>query len=151
MPPATPDLIGLVRNLRKSLGLTQVQLAEKLGITATSVHRYESGSSTPGVAILGDLFELACQNPASRDEKQKLETVLAKRLRTKGNKFGLIETASGHRPFLDVNLLASLSASEHDLLEATLGLIRSRDENAKRILRVILEPWSQSKSENIAD
>lgn len=40
----TPERI---RRIRKSLGYTQERLAQILGVAWTTVHRWESGSSTP--------------------------------------------------------------------------------------------------------
>ena len=61
----TPDRI---RNLRKGLGLTQEQLAHMLGVTWTTVNRWEAGSSSPtGMpARLLVLLERAATSPEFR-------------------------------------------------------------------------------------
>lgn len=40
------------RQLRKDLGLSQVNLAEKLGVTQTAVSQWETGKSNPDIEIL---------------------------------------------------------------------------------------------------
>lgn len=44
---------------RRSVGLTQEELAEKLGLITGSVARYESGARMPGPAVLVALYELS--------------------------------------------------------------------------------------------
>ena len=43
-----------LRSMRKSIGLTQKQMAEKLGVFYTTVYRWESGRITPN----GDIYEI---------------------------------------------------------------------------------------------
>ena len=47
-----------IRSCRKNLGLTQEQLAERLGITLGTVSKWERGSSEPDLGYLMDLAEL---------------------------------------------------------------------------------------------
>ena len=47
-----------IRSYRKSLGFTQEQLAERLGITLGAVSKWERGSSAPDLGYLMDLAEL---------------------------------------------------------------------------------------------
>ena len=47
-----------IRNYRKGLGLTQEQLAERLGVTLGAVSKWERGSSEPDLAYIMDLAEL---------------------------------------------------------------------------------------------
>lgn len=44
-----------LREVRKNQGLTQKQLADKLGLTKTSISCYESGTRTPTLDTLIDL------------------------------------------------------------------------------------------------
>ena len=43
---------------RKSLGLTQDQIAEKLGVTAQAVSKWENDQSCPDIAMIPRLAEL---------------------------------------------------------------------------------------------
>ena len=47
-----------IREYRKSLGLTQEQMAERLGITLGTVSKWERGSSEPDLGYIMDLAEL---------------------------------------------------------------------------------------------
>ena len=44
-----------IAQCRKDRGMTQMQLAEKLGITDRAVSKWETGKSMPDVAIITDL------------------------------------------------------------------------------------------------
>ena len=47
-----------IANRRRELGLTQVQLAEKLNITDRAISKWETGKSLPDVAIMLDLCDI---------------------------------------------------------------------------------------------
>ena len=71
MPPA-PPAAGFgerVRRLRRSLGLSQGRLADELGVTLLTVHRWEAGKAAPHRASVRRLDELearlAAMAPAS--------------------------------------------------------------------------------------
>ena len=53
----TIKLGSLLKELRKEHGLTQEQLAEKLGVTNRTVSRWETGTNVPDLDILIDLSE----------------------------------------------------------------------------------------------
>ena len=52
------NLAENIRSYRKSLGFTQEQLAERLGITLATVSKWERGGSEPDLARIMDLAEL---------------------------------------------------------------------------------------------
>ncbi|MBI4574612.1 MAG: helix-turn-helix domain-containing protein, partial [candidate division NC10 bacterium] len=52
------DIRNRIRGLRGQLGLTQVQLAERLGVTFATVNRWENGASRPSRLALLRLAEL---------------------------------------------------------------------------------------------
>lgn len=52
------NLAGNIRSYRKNLGLTQEQLAERLGITLGTISKWERGSSEPDLSYIMDLAEL---------------------------------------------------------------------------------------------
>lgn len=54
----TVKIGSLLKELRKEHGMTQEQLAEKLGVTNRTVSRWEVGSNMPGLDIIIDLSEL---------------------------------------------------------------------------------------------
>lgn len=47
-----------IKDLRKLQGLTQTELADKLGVSLSSVAMWETGKRTPGFKTLNDLSEL---------------------------------------------------------------------------------------------
>ena len=49
---------AVIREKRKALGLTQEQVAERLGVSAPAVNKWERGSTCPDVAILAPLARL---------------------------------------------------------------------------------------------
>jgi len=49
-----------IRRFRKSLGLTQSQLAERLGVTSQAVSKWETAHSSPDISLLPALAELFC-------------------------------------------------------------------------------------------
>ena len=57
--PSPMDAGGSVRRIRKDMGLTQIQFAERLGVASITVHRWESGQSRPRRLALARLRELA--------------------------------------------------------------------------------------------
>ncbi|MBQ9342863.1 MAG: helix-turn-helix domain-containing protein [Clostridia bacterium] len=52
------NLAENIRKFRKSLGFTQEQLAERLGITLAAVSKWERGNSEPDLAYVMDLAEV---------------------------------------------------------------------------------------------
>lgn len=42
---AEVNIGGLIRQLRKTLGMTQMELAEKMGLTYQQIQKYENGAS----------------------------------------------------------------------------------------------------------
>ncbi len=55
---AQPDMAGLIRGLRKRLGLTQEKFAAKLGVTFPTINRWENGRAKPSPLALQKIEEL---------------------------------------------------------------------------------------------
>ena len=53
----TANLGKRIADIRRDIGLTQRDLAEKVGVTAQAVSKWERGSSCPDISILD---EIAC-------------------------------------------------------------------------------------------
>lgn len=65
-----------MKERRESLGMTQVQLAELLGVTKGAIGNYETGANSPKASIMYKVFEvLKCDaNYLFQDEMKELET-----------------------------------------------------------------------------
>ena len=58
MPPADSDISNQVRSLRQRLNLTQEQFADEVGVSVITVHRWETGQSSPRRLSLKRLAEI---------------------------------------------------------------------------------------------
>lgn len=56
------DWENKIKKLRNKLCITQVELAEMLGIAFISVNRYENGKSTPTMKVRRQLNKLFLEN-----------------------------------------------------------------------------------------
>jgi len=52
------DVAKMIRELRAKLGLTQEQFAAKVGVTFSTVNRWESGRSNPSPLAMRRIEEL---------------------------------------------------------------------------------------------
>ena len=67
-----------LRALRESLSLSQAKLAELLGITQSSLNRYENGQSTPTVEVFrryADFFDVSMDYIFARCDEPPGETI----------------------------------------------------------------------------
>ncbi|MBW2150010.1 MAG: helix-turn-helix transcriptional regulator [Deltaproteobacteria bacterium] len=55
------ELARKIRELRSKLGLTQEQFAAKVGVTFSTVNRWESGKSKPSPLAMRQIEELAAE------------------------------------------------------------------------------------------
>ena len=65
-----------IQNLRKKLGFTQEELAEKLGVTFQAVSKWENAKSTPDISflpIMADLFDCSIDQLFSRDTQSNIK------------------------------------------------------------------------------
>jgi len=62
------DLARKIRELRSKLGLTQEQFAAKVGVTFSTVNRWESGKSKPSPLALRQIEELAARDTKKGDD-----------------------------------------------------------------------------------
>lgn len=61
-----------LQKLRKQSGITQEQLAAKLGVTAQAVSKWENGSYPDGDLLpkIADIFDVSIDNLYGRGEKR---------------------------------------------------------------------------------
>ena len=56
--PSAETLAERIRRLRKRLGLTQTELAERMGVSFASINRWENGHVEPLPAFIRELEKL---------------------------------------------------------------------------------------------
>lgn len=64
------DVPTLVRGLRKRLGLTQEQFAQEIGVTYSTVNRWENGRRRPQPFLVKRLVEMRKELAASNARKK---------------------------------------------------------------------------------
>ena len=69
---ATVETKAIVRSARKRLGLTQVELAQRLGVISTTVSRWETGAAVPSEPTLRLLVAVEY---AERDRREAAKQV----------------------------------------------------------------------------
>jgi transcriptional regulator with XRE-family HTH domain len=88
----------LIRDARKSSGLTQAELGRRLGVSQAAVAQLERPSANPSVARLDEVLHAAGQRLALRAEPVTTnvdETLLARNLRMSPlERLDALETAS---------------------------------------------------------
>lgn len=57
-------LADKIRHIREQAGITQAELARKLGLTRSSVNSWEMGLSVPSTSYVIELAKLMCQQIA---------------------------------------------------------------------------------------
>ena len=68
MPEGTEkDLAEMIKSLRTRLGLTQEQFAAKVGVTWSTVNRWENGRGKPSPLAMRQIEELMESKRESRD------------------------------------------------------------------------------------
>lgn len=58
MTETDPDIPALVKELRERLRMTQEQFAQKVGVTYSTVNRWENGNRMPQPFLVRRLLEL---------------------------------------------------------------------------------------------
>lgn len=138
-----------IRELRQSLALTQVQLAAALGITPTSIYRYEAGTSFPDLNTLASFWQFAINkgSPATI----ALTAILASAIPALQP---VLETSFQ----IDTEKLANttetkLTPEEGLLVMAFMKLLKAPSGDpvaamARKLSETLLEPWyEQSRKE----
>ena len=66
---ANGDISKMVRKLRAAIGMKQEQFAAKIGVTYSTINRWENGKSTPSPLAMLRIEEL--QNELKQNEQSK--------------------------------------------------------------------------------
>src|SRR5581483_11157987 len=145
MSSKSVDLAAAVKKLREESGLTQVQLANRLGIAPTSVYRYEAGSSTPDLKLLQKFLSLAVKLrlPVSTRD---LSDALAERT---GIDLSLQRELDERQGFIE-SAVTRLNPHEQVLVLAFIKMLREKkDDVTERITRALLEPFINAAEHEI--
>ncbi len=75
------DNIKLLKDSRKVLGLTQKELALRLGVNAVTVRRWETGARSPDPEVFKKILELVLQRVISNQDRKDLISETVKNLK----------------------------------------------------------------------
>ena len=65
------DIPTLIKELRRRLGLTQEQFAQKVGVTYSTVNHWENGKRVPQPFLIRRLLELKQELESSQKKRGK--------------------------------------------------------------------------------
>lgn len=73
MAPAmnSVDIPALIKALRKRLGLTQEQFAQRVGVTYSTVNHWENGKRVPQPFLVKRLLEIKAETEDNQDRQLK--------------------------------------------------------------------------------
>ena len=113
-----------------------------LGVAPTSIHRYESGASTPDFPIIRKLLEYALAKE-NTDAQHFFMSLLAERM---GLSKADLETPYHPRSFSTLQQVRfqgqTISSLEHLRIASLLLYLRSaKDDTTSRVLDALLAPW----------
>jgi transcriptional regulator with XRE-family HTH domain len=133
----SPAAIAIaIRDLRRELGLTQVQFAAELGITPTTVYRYEAGTGVPTNDTLVKILQYAVTKQVPRTV-QTLTDAISQRT---GLNLADAEPLTSETPF--VAAIANLRLEKRSLVIALVAMLSAGDnETEVRVLEALLKPW----------
>ena len=145
MSSKSVDLAAAVKKLREESGLTQVQLANRLGIAPTSVYRYEAGSSTPDLKLLQKFFALAVKLRLPTTTRE-LSDALSERT---GIDLSLQRELNERQGFIE-SAVTRLKPHEQVLVMVFIKMLREKkDDVTERITRALLEPFINAAEEEM--
>jgi transcriptional regulator with XRE-family HTH domain len=131
------SLDSAIRELRVQLGLSQFQFASELGITPTSIYRYEAGTSVPNAEVLTRLL----QNAVSH----QLFDVARHFASAWSDRTGLTFSVEASQTGMNNPLLQAVSRLRPDQQLAVMSFVQmlehSTDQTTDRMIKVLLEPW----------
>lgn len=148
---ADNDISQAMRELRRALGLTQTGLAKAIGITGTSVYRYEAGSQPDPFALLVMArFAESKGLTALRNTFIKALGPVAHLFESEGFRLPPdIEIEHANRPADEFQrILDQLNDEERtQLLAFALFLKTNTDPTKDAVIRFLLEEWrSEAKA-----
>ena len=145
---AASEVSELIRELRREHKLTQVQLANELGLSPATIYRYESGAKPETTALLA-LFRLAeKKGPAA--VRNALREIVSERVELPGQ----LETndqQSTDAPFMRTLTRVTEKFNDKErlwLLAFTSFIAENTDLTAEKMMDVLLSPWIDRAQDN---
>jgi transcriptional regulator with XRE-family HTH domain len=139
------DIGAAIRKLRESCSLTQVELANELGIAPGSVYRYEAGTSRPNLGVLHNLWNFALKHNApyaASDFSDALASLA-------GTPITFEDDTLERQRAIDAST-AALRPHEQHLAMAFVQMLKGgADETVMKVIKVILEPWMGIANEEL--
>jgi DNA-binding XRE family transcriptional regulator len=145
MPVKADDISDLLKQLRRECKLTQVQLANEVHLSPTTIYRYESGKN-PDTEALFALFQFA-EKADAKAISNVLRNILASRMVVSSPEqdFNLIfEEQPGRGPMGDrvFKALAQLNEREQIQVLAYLEFMKGNTNTTEgKMMDVMLEMW----------
>lgn len=133
------DLPDLIRQLRKQASLTQVDLAHELGLTPTSVFRYEAGRSIPSTDTMLRLLELGAKY------KFRYQRELSERIDKRVNAVRKSAEAWQERHVvIGAKVAAEVSPANQQLVLAFIRFLEhEKDERLLNVAMTLCAPWME--------
>jgi transcriptional regulator with XRE-family HTH domain len=149
MTDNTEAVASAIRQLRRELGLSQVQLANAIGITPTSIYRYEAGTSGPDAQLLAALWNLAINHKSASATyfSELLGNLLPPLL-------PLLQAASVAQEALIDSVAILLPLDDRVLVMALIDMLKSKPGDSvlhRRMILLVLEPWLESARAKFAN
>ncbi|HMF78992.1 MAG TPA: helix-turn-helix transcriptional regulator [Bryobacteraceae bacterium] len=136
-----------IRALRKDCSMTQVEFAAALGVAPASIHRWESGTSSPEFEMIVSLWSFAIER-GSLSSKFFAEFLSS---RTEAIK-PLFDAAQLPAIKAVDSEVGSLAVDKRQLVLAYIRMLKQNtDQTADRVMRLLLEPWTQQPSSDSKD
>ncbi|HMF75631.1 MAG TPA: helix-turn-helix transcriptional regulator [Bryobacteraceae bacterium] len=143
------ELGSVIRDFRRTAGLTQAQLAVAMDIAPTSIYRYEAGMTKPDLRTIQKLYIISdkygddeAKRHFLRELEENSEALFAAVPGSSGTTPAVAESSSlgqllvGDQP---------LNPRERLLVIAFVLMLRNNvDESSEKMMKLLLEPWMRA-------
>jgi transcriptional regulator with XRE-family HTH domain len=141
------EVSSLIKELRREHSLTQVQLANELGLSPATIYRYESGAKPETAALLA-LFRFA-EKRGPGPVRNALREIVSERVELP-NQLDLVEEHAKDAPF--TRTLTRVTSQFNDreklrLLAFATFIRENKDVTAERMIEILLSPWIERVNE----
>lgn len=151
------NLSQAIHEFRKDCGQTQVEFAVALGVAATSIHRYEAGTSIPSAAVLKKLHMYAVERQNRRASITFFDE-LAQKIGVSMGEYHELAYGMVMDKFGDLGAksrrwrVEGWAANAGEIRRATalvLLLRHGKEQTLKEMLDFVLRPWMERAETDI--